>query len=100
MPTEHKVDRVCVVEVVQHVRRVGQQDRKTTWHLRWDAAKIRPVQGRIVHPNDTQFTRFRRDKHGLIDQQRDFMAISHFAVPVYRNAAVMIVVAQCHIDRR
>ncbi len=58
------------------------------------------MQRGIVDADNGNLTTVRGNEGGLIDQERDFVAIGEFAVPIDWYAAVMIVITQGHEDRR
>ena len=57
------------------------------------------MQGGIVNADNGNFATAYGNEGGLIDQKGDLVAIGEFAILVNRHAAVVIMVAQGHVDR-
>ena len=58
------------------------------------------MQRGIVDADNGDLAAVRRNEGGLIDQEGNLVAIGEFAVPIDRDATVVIVVAQSDKDRR
>lgn len=58
------------------------------------------MQGGIVDADNGDFAAADGNEGGLVDQEGDFVAVGEFAILIDRYAAVVIVVAERHEDRR
>ena len=57
------------------------------------------MQRRIIHPDKGQFAAVRANRRRFVDEQRNLMPIRPVAELLDGDAAVVVVIAQCHIDR-
>ena len=100
VPAEDQIDCVVVFQLIEDVRRMGQQEGEAVLCARRETAQIGPMQGRIVHSDNGDLATVRVNEGGLIDQEGDLVAIGEFAIPIDGHATVMVMVAQCDEDRR
>ena len=91
---EDQVDGMMSIEMINHVRRVCQQDPKSIWHAGWNTAEVGPMQARVVQADDLQLTRLDGHEGNLIDQKVDFVLIGHLGERWDRDAAEMVMVAE------
>lgn len=100
MPAENQIDGVVVFQLIEDVRRMGEQKGVAVLRTRRQAAQIGSMQRGIVDADNGNLAAVRGNEGGLIDQEGDFVAIGEFAVLIHGYAAVVIVVAQDDEDRR
>ena len=93
MPAEDQIDCVVVFQLIENIRRMGQQEGKTILGAWRQTAQVGPMQGRIVDADDGDFAAADGNEGSLVDQEGDFMAVGEFAILIDRYAAVVIVVA-------
>jgi hypothetical protein len=100
MSAEDQIDGVVVLQLIQNVRRMGQQERETVLCAWRQTTQVGPMQRGIVDTDDGDFPTVRGNERGLIDQEGDLVAIGEFTISIDRHAAVVIVVTQGDKDRR
>ena len=100
VPAEDQIDGMVVFQLIEDVRRMGQQEGETVLCARRQAAQVGPMQRRIVHADNGDLAAIRTNEGSLIDQEGDLVAIGEFAIPIDRHTAVMVMVAQRDEDRR
>ena len=97
---EDDVRRMTGFQEIEHDWSVSQHHGVTAWNAMGNAIHIRAVGGRIIETHDTQLSLRKRNDDGLVDQEMQFVAIGEFEKLRDRHAAVMVVIAQCHIHGR
>ena len=97
---EDQIDGVVVFQLIEDVRRMGQQEGEAVLCTRRQAAQVGAMQRWIVHADNGDLAAVRANEGSLIDQEGDLVAIGEFAIPIDRHAAVMVMVAQRDEDRR
>ena len=100
VPAEDQIDGVVGFQLIEDVRRMGQQEGEAVLCARRQAAQVGPMQRRIVHADNGDLAVVRANEGSLIDQEGDLVAIGEFAIPIDGHATVMVMVAQCDEDRR
>ena len=100
MPAENQIDGMVILQLIEDVRRMGQQEGEAILRARGQTAQIGPMQRGIIDTDNSNLAAVRGNEGGLIDQEGDFMAIGEFAVPINRYAAVVIMITQGNEDRR
>ena len=100
MSAEDQIDGVVVFQLIEDIRRMGQQEGETILCARWQTAQVGPMQRGIVDADNGDLAAVRGNEGGLIDQEGDLVAIGEFAIPIDRHATVVIVVPQRDEDRR
>ncbi len=100
MSTEDEIDGVVVFQLIEDVRRVGEQEGVAVLCARRQAVQIGSVERGIVDADNSDLAGARGNERGLIDQESDFVAIGEFAILINRDPTVVIVVTQRDEDRR
>jgi hypothetical protein len=100
MPAEDQIDGVVVLQLIENVRRMGQQERETVVCAWRQTTQVGPMQRGIVDADNGDFATVRGNESGLIDQEGDLVAIGEFTIPIDWHAAVVIVVTQGDKHRR
>lgn len=90
--TEDEIDVMVLFELFKDIRGVSQKEGIAVFGTRRKAIQIGSVEGWIVDSSDRQFAIAGRDKHGLIDQECDFVPIREFREVIDGHAAVMVMV--------
>ncbi len=86
-------------QLVENVRRMREQERKPVRRLCGQAAEVGPVQRGIIHSDEGQFAAVCVDRRRFVDEQRNLMPLRPVAELFDGNAAVVVMVAQRHVDR-
>ncbi len=100
MTAENQIDGMVVFQLIEDVRRMGQQEGVAVLCTRRQATQVGSVQRGIVDADDGDFATVCGNIGRLIDQENDLVAIGEFAVLIHRYAAIVIVVTQGDEDRR
>jgi hypothetical protein len=100
VPAEDNVCRMTRFQEIEHDWSVSQHHRVTAWNAMGNAIHIGAVGRRIIEAHYTQLSLRKWNDDSLIDQEMQFVAIRKFEKLGDRHAAVMVVIAQCHIYRR
>ena len=86
MSAEDQIDGVVVLQLIEDVRRMGQQEDEAILCARRQTAQVGPMQRGIVDADNGDLAAVRRNEGGLIDQESDLVAIGEFAILIDRHA--------------
>jgi hypothetical protein len=90
---QNQVNGMMRFDVVENVRRMRQQQRKSLVGARRNASKIGSMERGIIDSDDYQLSPSCWDNRTLIHQERDLVPIGQFGILCYRHTAVMVVIA-------
>jgi hypothetical protein len=97
---EDQVNGMMRLDIIEDVGRMCQQESEPSIGARRDTTKIRTMKRRIIDADNHEFSIFCRDDGTLVHQQCDLVPIGKFRKLCHRHSAIMVVIAQGHVQGR
>ncbi len=96
MAAQNEIGRVMLLEMIDHIRRVGQDHRKLAAIVPGQDAQVGPMERRIVQSHNPKLAIREWNARDLVDQKREFVPIGPLGELVDRDPAPVIMIAQRH----
>lgn len=78
--THNQINSMVRLHLIQHIRGMGQQQRKAMVRARWETAQVSPVERGVIDSDDHQLSPTHWDNGALIHQQCDLVPIGEFGI--------------------